>query len=308
MINKKQKKPSARPVCVLMLGAYGLVGSFISKSFGTMAHYKLFTPKKNEVNITDKESLYNFVIKYSPSIVINFAAYTNLSETERQRGNKNGTAWLINVDGLKNLLEVCENRKIFLIHISTDAVFPGTNNFPGPYPENAIPPNTPKPLSWYGYTKLQEEIILTNSKTKHTLIRISYPFGNKFSRKDFASKVIEYIKNGLPLFSDQEFTPTYLPDLAKAILKIASKEITGTFHVATHPVTTPYQFATRLAKSSSFANKVKGSSIEKYLKTPRAVPRLIHGGLSTSKTETKLTIRFHSWKEAVDKFTKKAMF
>lgn len=294
-------------VDVIILGAGGLVGSLVSNSFKN-GGYKLFTPNRNKLDLTNKESLHNFVIKYSPTIIINFAAYTNLSEAEKQRGNKNGTAWLINVEGLKNLLEVCEERKIFLIHISTDAVFPGTNHFPGPYSENTIPPNHLEPLSWYGYTKLQGEMVLTNSKTKHTLIRISYPFGNKFSSKDFASKVIEYIKNRLPLFSDQKFTPTYLPDLAKAILQIASKEIAGTFHVATHPVTTPYQFATRLAKSLSFANKVKDSSIEEYLKRPHAVPRLIHGGLLTSKTETKLTMRFHSWKEAVDKFTKEAGF
>lgn len=308
MIKKKQRKSITRPARILLTGAYGLVGSFISRSLEDRVHHKLFAPKKNELDITNKESLHNFVIKYSPTIIINFAAYTDLSETEKQRGNKNSAAWMINVEGSKNLIEACEERKIFLIHISTDAVFPGTNHFPGPYSENTIPPNHLEPLSWYGYTKLQGELVLASSKAKHALVRISYPFGNKFSPKDFASKVIEYIKSGLPLFSDQEFTPTYLPDLTKAIFQIASKEIAGTFHVATHPVTTPYQFATRLAKSSSFANKVKNSSIEKYLKTPHAVPRLTHGGLSTSKTETKLAMRFHSWKEAVDKFTKEAKF
>ncbi len=241
----------------------------------------MFTPKKNELDITNKKGLHNFVIKYSPTIIINF-------------------------EGVKNLMEVCEKRKIFLIHISTDAVFPGTNQFPGPYSENIISPNHLEPLSWYGYTKLQGELILPSSKVKHALIRISYPFGNKFSPKDFASKVTEYIKNGLPLFSDQEFTPTYLPDLMEAISQITSKEIAGTFHVATHPKTTPYQFATRIVKGSSFANMVKDSLIGEYLKAPRAVPRLIHGGLLTDKTEIRLAIRFHSWEKAIDKFTKEA--
>lgn len=308
MIKKKQRKLITRPTPILLTGAYGLVGSFISRSFENKVHYKLFAPKKNDLNVSNREDLHNFVIKYSPTIIINFAAYTSLSDAEKQRGNKNGAAWLINVEGVKNLMEVCEKREIFLIHISTDAVFPGTNHFPGPYSENIIPPNYLEPLSWYGYTKLQGELILASSKAKHALIRISYPFGNKFSTKDFASKVIEYIKNGLPLFSDQEFTPTYLPDLAKAILHITSNKIAGTFHVATHPVTTPHQFAARIVKDSSFANTVKDSSIGEYLKTPPAVPRLIHGGLLTDKTEAKLAIRFHSWKKAVDKFTKEAGF
>lgn len=299
MINKKQRKVVTKSIPVLFIGASGLVGSFISKSFSNKSHYILLTPQKDEVNITNKKGLYKFILKYSPTIIINFAAHTNLAEAEKQRGNENGTSWLINVEGVRNLAEVCEKRKIFLIHISTDAVFPGTNNFPGPYPESAIPPSTSKPLSWYGYTKLQGEKILANSKTKHTLIRISYPFGNRFSPKDFAKKVVDYVKNGLPLFSDQKFTPTYLPDLAKAILKITSKEIIGTFHVATHPPTSPYELGKALAKKYSITNRIKGGFVNSYLKRDGAIPRLIWGGLLTQETEKTLGLHFHSWSEAV---------
>jgi len=302
MINQKQKKelPSLPPA--MIAGAGGFVGSSVLSSIKEKFQ-QLFTPSRNELDITKPENLLKFLGKYSPKVIVNFAAFTDINEAEKQRGERKGSVWLINVGGVKNLVRICEDDKIFLIHVSTDAVFPGTNNFPGPYSETQVPPNNPGPLSWYGYTKLQGELMLTNSKARYALVRISYPFGHKNCPKDFVNKVNEYVKKGLPLFSDQKFTPTYLPDLADTIFSVAFEQIEGTFHVTTHPLTSPYEFGAYLAKNLAPNADIKKSQVKEYLKTPHYVPRPIHGGLLTKKTEKKLSIRFHSWKDAIEEFT-----
>lgn len=287
----------------LIIGGSGLVATgFLELSHKYTDNF--LVPDIPELDITNPTSVNNFFSQFHPEVVINFAAHTNLSEAEKSRGNRYNLPWQINVEGVRNVAVKCKEKGMFLIQISTDAVFPGTETFPGPYFENSNPPDGLSSLSWYGYTKLMGEKVLSAITENTAIIRISYPFGNHSSDRDFASKTLSYIRGGYPLFNDQEFTPTYIPDLKEALLQQIENRLPGIYHVACKGVTTPYKFGAYLAKISSFAQKVLSGSVDEYLKNPDNPLRPKLGGLLTDQTESKLKIRVHNWEGALDEFVK----
>src|SRR3989338_7139450 len=141
---------------ILVTGAGGLVGS----RFCELSKYKdnLVCPTKEELDITDKKS----VERYKDfDLVINFAAYTNVSEGEKQRGDKTGLCWKVNVEGVRNLLSITQN----LIQISTDLVFAGVS---GPYKESELAETDSDKVTWYGFTKAEAERLV---REKGTIVR-----------------------------------------------------------------------------------------------------------------------------------------
>lgn len=285
---------------VIVFGGSGLVGKEFQRHSGNES---LLTPSHNEIDVRNLEQLKRFLDKNEALVVINFVGFTNLVEAEKERGNKEGETWQINVAAVENVAEACNREGKFLIHISTDAVFPGTKDFSGPYSENREPVNDPADLSWYGYTKLEGEISVREKNKNWAIVRISHPFGNAYSQKDFAKKVIGYIQAGYVLFDDQHFTPTYLKNLNEVLSKIASSKQTGIFHVACSGRTTPFKFAEHIARNKKMGEQVKRGSIDEWARqNPNHYPRVKHGGLDTLFTQTRLGIKLRTWQEALDEF------
>ena len=162
---------------ILIIGASGLVGS----RFVELSKYKdvLVCPGQNVLDITkDNPEI------PEADIIINFAAYTNVSEGENQRGDKNGLCWKLNVEGTKNLLEASKNK--FFIQVSTDLVFSGVS---GPYSENDVSEKDSSKVTWYGYTKGQAESLCSG----RTILRLIYPVRAKYDLK------LDYLRKPLSL-------------------------------------------------------------------------------------------------------------
>ena len=135
----------------LLIGGSGSLGSSIIKS-------KIFknidAPKKKKLNLLDRSNIRKFLSK-EYDLIINCAAIARMKECEKNP-NK---AIKVNVFGTLNLVteiinyESVYKKKIKLIHISTDGVYPSNN---GNYSEKSIP----KPYNVYGWTKLCSEIFV----------------------------------------------------------------------------------------------------------------------------------------------------
>lgn len=278
---------------ITLIGSSGFVGTAVSKILIDKGQ-NINLPSKNQLDVTNLKSVEQFILKAKPKVLINFAAYTNINNAEKERGNKKSLVWKINAEGPKNLALLCRELNIFLIQVSTDSVFPGTKNDPGPYKENDIPHITLEPLSWYSYTKLIGEQAVVNSSAKYAIVRISYPFGNPEFPKDFLVKAIKYIKSNISFFSDQTFTPTYIPDLAKAIAIIATSREKGIYHITCTGITSPYKFALYLGKKLGLRNKIHTKNI------PESFKRSKYGGLLNQKTQQSLNLKLSSWQKAID--------
>ena len=287
---------------IIITGSHGFTGSVITTSLLKVKDLDVIVPSKRQLDITNQESVAKFLRQTKPEIIINFASFTNIEEAEKQRNNIDALVWKTNVIGVINLAKICKKLHIFLIHVSSDAIFPGTQDFPGPYAEQTTAPNNSKNLTWYAYTKLKGEQGLSKIKADSAIIRISYPFGNLESSKDFSVKTERYIRQGIELFFDQYLTPTYLPDLYLALIEIINKKFNGVFHVACRNITTPYKFALYVSEKINFDNRqIKKGSIHNYHISKKSLRRSQFGGLETTWTQKKLRVNFHGWKRAIDK-------
>ena len=151
---------------VLIIGSKGQLAKELKNSLKSKK-LKFFFISKQKINIVSIKSLNFYVIKHNPSIIINCAAYTDVDNSEINKK----IAYNINCNGVKNLVKICKNKKIYLIHFSTDYVFNGNGK---KYREK----DKTKPINYYGKTKeISEKIIMDNLKS-YVIFRLSWLIGN----------------------------------------------------------------------------------------------------------------------------------
>jgi dTDP-4-dehydrorhamnose reductase len=286
---------------LLLIGASGFIGSFIAKKISDK-NFILQAPDKNEFNILNLNSFQKYLRSNKVDCIINASGYADVFLAEKERNNKKGLVYQLNSFAPENLAKMANQLGIYLIHISTDAVFSDAESHHGPYSEKQIPSKPLSHLSWYAYTKLMgEELVIKYSPTA-AIVRISYPFGYPHHAKDYLDKTIQNIKTEKGLFDDFYFTPTYLSDLVPVLEKLCLFRKKGVYHVATHPLVTPFQIGQYLNKKLSLVKTVKSTPIREFLNLPGQPKRNIYGGLDTKLTQKTLAVTFHDWKTATDEF------
>jgi len=88
---------------ILVIGSDGMVGSrFVELS---MWRNFLYLPKETELDITDSEAVKKMIEDYTFNAVVNFREFTDISEGELQRGNRDKSCWRVNFVGVKNLVD-----------------------------------------------------------------------------------------------------------------------------------------------------------------------------------------------------------
>lgn len=283
---------------VFVTGASGLVGSrFVELN----QDLKLHTPDLPEFDITNPSIVEKEIEKFAPDWIINFAAYTDVNAAELQSGDETGLAWKINVGGVENILKAFKSNNI--IHISTDMVFPGTIEYPGPYSETDIPPSSRDHLTWYGWTKNQAEKAVV--ERGGSVLRIIYPVRAQFPGKlDYIRSVLKRFAEGkmYPLFDDQQISIAYIDEIATTLRQIINLEETGVFHTSsdtTNPYDLMYYVLQELGQDPT---SLQRASIKDFLANqpnPNRYP--VWGGLKSKNTEEALDLHFSTWQTVVDR-------
>lgn len=289
----------------LIVGGSGLVGSRFVELYTEKEN--LLTPNLSELDVTSLNSVKDYFEKNKPEVVINFAAFTNVDASEKERGDETGITWKLNVEGVKNLIEACKDKNVFVVQISTDFVFKGDETDPGPYSEDKKLPENNEGISWYGWTKNRAEKILQESNIRYAIVRIAYPFYSaKFEGKlDFAKGFLKLYDDGklYPVFTDQIHSVLNVDELVNPLTKIVAEQIQGTFHIVASDTTTPFEFVSYLfEKSRGAKNVLQEGSMKEFLSKEGRTPRPRLGGLKTEITERKLGMKFKTWREMVDGF------
>jgi dTDP-4-dehydrorhamnose reductase len=157
-----------------------------------------------------------------PNVILFPAAEPDVEWCEREPD----AARVANLVPLQAALTAAEG--IPVVAFSSDYVFDGAN---GPYAEDAHP----RPLSAYGRIKVElEELVRAAGGC---VVRTTTVFGPEADPpKNFVLRMIGSIgrRETVRVPEDQISTPTYAPDLATAVVRIASlgKEARGIWHVA----------------------------------------------------------------------------
>lgn len=281
---------------ILVTGASGMVGShFVEIS---SRREKLLTPDEKELDLTDPQSLADYFSDHPEiDVVINFAAYTNVSEGQKQKGDESSPCYRINVVGVKNLIDHLVDTSIYLIHISTDMVFSGDAADPGPYAEDHPLEPDQNRLTWYGHTKALAEREVGRLPTA-AILRLIYPVVAAYDLKPdyLRSPLAYYKKNGAlyPIFTDQQMNITDVDEICQTLDRLLTTRPAGIFHAASADITTPYAImCTLFDQVYGHHQIVKPGSLDEFLKTaadPTRYPKF--GGLLVKKTETALGVRY----------------
>jgi len=228
---------------IIVTGGTGQLGRCIkdiyTSAWTAYDNIKVSFPTHAEFDITDPDCMLNYVQHRDIACIINCAAYTNVNLAETD-----DTVNKINVDGVYNLVQLCNIRNIFFVQVSTDYVFEG--NTAQMKDEDSV--NELHPVNAYGRSKLQAENIIKTTLINYCIIRTSWLY-SKY-RNNFVKTIINKLLDNTTGFSepikvvqDQIGSPTYAVDLADFIFKNYILEFTADSPVLTVLKTGVYHFS-----------------------------------------------------------------
>ncbi|KPM49113.1 SDR family oxidoreductase [Jiulongibacter sediminis] len=234
---------------ILITGSNGLLGQKLVELLKNEGKSEIIATARGEnrlpytdgytfkkMDITDREEVLSVIKAAKPDVVINTAAMTNVDQCESDKDN----CWAQNVTAVEYLIEACKASDSFLLHLSTDFIFDGTE---GPYKEEA----EANPLSFYGWSKWAGEKLILHSDIKWAIARtvLVYGIAHDMSRSNIILWVKKSLEEGkkINVVTDQWRTPTLAEDLAKGCALIAEKEAAGIFNISGEQLLNPYQMA-----------------------------------------------------------------
>ena len=163
-----------------------------------------------EWDITDPAAAERFI--QSGDVVINCAAYTKVDAAEDDQER----AHAVNAVGPENVAQACARVGADLIHISTDYVFSGAQHRPYEIDDET------GPLGVYGRTKLAGELTVLAAMPDAHIVRTAWVYEGA-DGGDFVAVMRRLAAGDGPVevVADQVGSPTYVGDLAGALLQIA---------------------------------------------------------------------------------------
>jgi dTDP-4-dehydrorhamnose reductase len=169
------------------------------------------------------------------------------------------------VEGTRNVAAAAAEVGAYLVHMSTDMVFDGEH---APY----APEDLPQPVTPYGRAKAAAETIVASLLPTAAIVRTSLIYG--FSPPDPRTLwVLDSLRGRKPitLFTDEVRSPVWVDQLAAALLELARREMSGTWHLAGPEAIDRYSFGARLARAFGLdpAGITPGLSHESGLIRPR---------------------------------------
>ncbi|RYG42250.1 MAG: SDR family oxidoreductase [Chitinophagaceae bacterium] len=226
-----------KPLKVLITGSNGLLGQKLvallanhpntcltACSRGVNRNPDAHGYQYEALDLTDHASARALISQIRPDVIIHTAAMSSVDACEADPKSCRE----INVLAVRNLGKVCAETGAHLIHLSTDFVFDGTE---GPYREV----DGMNPLSIYGKSKVESELLLENTGCKWSVIRTILVYGvlKDLSRPTIVSWVKDNLeqKKEIRVIDDQFRMPTLVEDLADACCAIAKGGHQGVYHI-----------------------------------------------------------------------------
>lgn len=275
---------------VLVTGSNGQLGSEIRERSASFPDFKFTFIDINELDLTDFEAVNNFFNRNNFDVCINCAAYTAVDKAEDEQE----LVFLVNYKAVENLAKTSTKEKVFLIHISTDYVFDGTNYMP--YTEQ----DPPSPDSVYGHSKLKGEEAVSKFAENLIIIRTSWLYS--FYGHNFVKTILKYGKerDELKVVTDQVGTPTNAGDLAQTILEIISnpsiKKNKQIYHFSNEGVTSWYDFAKAIVEESGINCKVTPIESKDY---PARANRPFYSVLNKAKISADFNLEIAHWRDSL---------
>lgn len=281
---------------ILITGCNGQLGNEMQLLEKVNPQHQYFNTDVAQLDITNPEAIEEFVSNNAIDIIVNCAAFTAVDKAESSQE----LCHLLNAKAPEYLAAAIAKRGGYLVQVSTDYVFDGTNHTP--YTEDeATCPN-----SVYGSTKLEGEKLAMAACANTMIIRTAWlysTFGNNFVKTMIR---LGQEKPELGVIFDQIGTPTYAGDLAAAIMAAINHGIVpGIYHFSNEGVISWYDFTKAIHRIAGITScHVKPLHTTEF-PTPAARPH--YSVLDKTKIKQTYGIEIPYWEESLEKCVAKLL-
>ena len=281
----------------LITGSKGQVGYCLVQQLAGKAD--ILAVDRDELDITDKDQVYQTVQEFQPDIIINAAAHTAVDKAESEIELSEA----INVYGPQYLAEAANKIGATILHISTDYVFNGEGT--QAYKET----DETGPQGVYGKTKLAGEIAVQQANPRSVILRTAWVFGEH--GHNFVKTMLRLGKerDTLGIVGDQFGGPTYAGDIAAALIKIANEilkgrnDAFGIYHFTGQPYVSWFEFAQAIftqAESKKLLEKRPHLNSIATTDYPTPAKRPANSRLDLSKIKQTFDIEPSDWQKALE--------
>ena len=203
------------PDCHEILATY--VGDYLMPGSAQATYINL--------DVRDKDGYFNLFQEYRPEVIIHTASIGSPDYAEK---NKEKT-WQVNVEGTKNICELCKHFDAKFIHVSSNGIYDGNH---APYKED----DKAVPINYYGMTKLESENVVRKSQIIHAIIRpiLMYGWPYAFERGNIITFVLSRLEKGeaVNVYDDVFCNPLYVEKCAEAIWKNINEDKYDVYNIA----------------------------------------------------------------------------
>lgn len=264
--------------------------------------HETFGFDQDQVDVKDKERVFDLIGRIRPDLVINCAAYNQVDQAETDRD----AAFRVNGYGVQYLALACQQFRSILCHFSTDYVFDGKSTQP------YQPHDQPNPISVYGESKRAGEVFVQSILDRYYLIRTSSLYGKQ--GQNFVYTILQLAKTRkvLRVVDDQIMSPTWTVNLAQGVVQLIGSDDFGVYHLTdrTDPPATArheragggiswLEFAKEILKVKGLSNKVEPTTSEEYKRPARRPPYSV---LDTTLFTQRSGYEPLPWQESLKRF------
>ncbi len=281
---------------LLVTGRHGQVAQAVLQLSGEQG-MDVIALGRPEFDLERPEVLAEQLVASRPDVVVSAAAYTavDLAESEPTR------AHVINAVAPGVIAAAAAAAGAPIIHLSTDYVFDGAKS--SPYVETDLT----GPLTVYGATKLAGEDAVASMNPRHVILRTAWvyaPTGKNFVRTMLR---LAETREDLGVVADQHGCPSYAPDIAAAVLRVAcilarGEGEQGVYHMAGSESASWADFAVGILERSQARGgpcaRVKPITTAEY---PTPAPRPMNSRLDCSRMRRVFGVELAGWREALDR-------
>lgn len=273
---------------ILVTGANGQLGTELRQLKNSFPQYQFIFVARDELDITNADSVNSFFNSSIPSYCINCAAYTAVDKAETEIEN----AFAVNSKATAILAAACKEYNTQFIHVSTDYVFDGTATTP--YTEES----KTNPVSVYGKSKLEGEHKVKEINPASIIIRTAWVY-SAFG-KNFVKTMLRLMKDKpeIGVVNDQVGSPTYAADIAVAIMSIISSGDwhPGIYHFSNQGIISWFDFAIAIKGLSGSNCKVNPITTVQY---PTPAKRPAYSVMDSAKLSRTYNIPLTGWKQSL---------
>lgn len=175
-------------------------------------------------DLTDFNTLSSVFSRLAPDLVIHTAAQGSVDWCEENQSS----AKSINISASLKLLDLCHYYHAHFIFISSNAVYGGVKAYSSETDE-------PRPVNYYGASKLAVEQTLRSHLVTSTILRpnLMYGWPRPGGRDNQVTRVINSLRqnSAIKIVSDTWFSPLSAHFMARVIWHCALQRITGLYNI-----------------------------------------------------------------------------